>query len=412
MPNTIWNVLDADPIWTISGSSLIATAVSRAGSQGVYISDGKSSGKFHIEITITGSGLSGNNSCIGVCTLSPSWADAADNDLSGVYCYIGTGNIWNNGVNTTKTTGGFSSGNVMVFELDLTNSRLWIAKGAGNWNGDATANPATNTGGIDISALVASGRPWFIIGCAGALATPVFTLNSGGSAFSRSVSSGFTSGWPANTVADYGVGFDTTTKSASLTLSNSNRTAATTSTKQFVKLLTGAYTGDYYFEFYVNRNEGATVVAEGLANLTALGSSFYDSATNGALLYGGITTGEIWVNGSTIVAATSALKALGGKVLGCAVKFGTRRAWFRVSNSLWNNDGSADPATATNGIDISALTGFLLPAVALNTTTQISINPTDISKIPAPSGFTVGFPTIFPPTPAAGSLLIPIHGMF
>lgn len=78
--------------------------------------------------------------------------------------------------------------------VDLDNWQVWFRVApSGNWNGDAAANPATNTGGVSISALSATTvSP--AVGF-GVTITDVFTMNAGASAFIGTVPSGFNAGW-------------------------------------------------------------------------------------------------------------------------------------------------------------------------------------------------------------------------
>lgn len=46
-----------------------------------------------------------------------------------------------------------TNGTIISHAVDLDAKRYWIRVGSGTWNNSPTANPATNTGGIDISAL-------------------------------------------------------------------------------------------------------------------------------------------------------------------------------------------------------------------------------------------------------------------
>lgn len=327
--------------------------------------------------------------------MSPLWTNAINNDLRGAYAYAGS-SIFYNGSSSGFTLSGFTSGDVICIALDLDNSKVYFRKNGGNWDGNATHDPATNTGGISISTLVATGRSWFIMAGAGSSTAPVFTLNSGDTSFARTVPSGFTSGWPTNGATATGSVFNTATATAALTFSNSNLTVAATSTpsKQNAKFTRAAISGKYYFEFYVNATAATGV---GIANSNTLGDNFYDSATNGAVLY---PSGTLWIGGSSVLAANGATSNGTGSTVGFALDLDNHRLWVKVGDGNWLNDGSADPATNTNGKDISALTGYIYPAICSNNsaTFQFSANTTDYSKLPAPSGFTVGFPPFVPPT--------------
>lgn len=74
---------------------------------------------------------------------------------------------------------------------------LWVRNGSGDWNDDPAADPATDTGGIDIGAL--DGLTLFPIVQASANGT--LTCNFGGSAFDQPVSAGYTA-WNAAATLD------------------------------------------------------------------------------------------------------------------------------------------------------------------------------------------------------------------
>lgn len=62
-----------------------------------------------------------------------------------------SGNIVVGGTSSGKNIGANAAGDVITVAFDGTNKRLWMKRNTGNWNNDGTANPATNTGGIDLS---------------------------------------------------------------------------------------------------------------------------------------------------------------------------------------------------------------------------------------------------------------------
>lgn len=47
-----------------------------------------------------------------------------------------------------------SSGSVIDVCIDAANNRFWYRVNGGNWNNNAAYNPATNTGGIDVSSVL------------------------------------------------------------------------------------------------------------------------------------------------------------------------------------------------------------------------------------------------------------------
>src|SRR5580765_3480148 len=401
MPNTTWNPLDAHTKWvSFSGGNLVASAASVAADGGLVGKDGKSTGKYYFEVNVSSSGF-GVNSCVGVETLSPAWNIIAPNSTSGCVTYSG-GSIWYNGGSQTGTLGLWVTGDTICVALDLTNSKVWFRRNGGNWDGNATHNPATNTGGISISTLVASGRPWFIFTNVGSGEVSTYTLNSGDTTFAQSVPSGFTSGWPDNGATISNSVFDPSTATSAITLSNSylTVTAVSSATPQRIKLWGSATTGKYYWEFYINQIANNT--GQGIANANTLTDNFYNNGTDGAVLYTANGAGSVWINGTNSVVSTANLSGgLGGAVACVAVDFGAKLIWFRTNNSLWNNSGTANPATNVGGLSFSAFSGSFFGAVCgvANQPWQLSLNNTNFFKIPPPAGFTLGAPPPAGPIP-------------
>ena len=72
--------------------------------------------------------------------------------------------------------------------------------------------------------------------------------------------------------------------------------------------------------------------------------------------------GYVYINGS----GTSGYPNFGynGAVVDVAVDRSNNLIWMRVDGGLWNNNPSANPTTATGGIDISAIPGIVYPGVS------------------------------------------------
>jgi hypothetical protein len=138
---------------TLSGSNLIATAGTDGVDQPVYGSIGVDAGKYYWELILNHSGNGGGG-------IGSSSAPIGDGEyLGGPANAVGwydTGQVVNNGA-TVGTWATFGTGVVrLCFALDMANLKLWGRVGtAGNWNNAAigSQNPATNTGGLDISAM-------------------------------------------------------------------------------------------------------------------------------------------------------------------------------------------------------------------------------------------------------------------
>jgi hypothetical protein len=103
--------------------------------------------------------------------------------------WAGDGKVWiNNAV--VATIQGWQQNDVLSFAVDLGSKMIWFRTNAGSWNNDAANDPATNTGGIDISTLV--GGPYYAFGQGGNSGLEdSLHANFGGSAYVHSVPTGF-----------------------------------------------------------------------------------------------------------------------------------------------------------------------------------------------------------------------------
>jgi hypothetical protein len=103
--------------------------------------------------------------------------------------WAGDGNVWiNNAV--IATIQGWQQNDVLSVAVDLGSQRIWFRTNAGSWNNDPANDPATNTGGIDISILI--GGPYFAFGQGGNSGLEdSLHANFGGSAYAHSIPSGF-----------------------------------------------------------------------------------------------------------------------------------------------------------------------------------------------------------------------------
>lgn len=122
-----------------------------------------SAGKYYWELVITSSDVTECNAGFGTQA-----ADTHDGSWCGAYNTESIG--WVGGAqqsiyyqaNAVATWAQFNSGDRICLALDLDNKLFWGRVGNGNWNADATADPASGTGGYDWSSdsLVANYGPW------------------------------------------------------------------------------------------------------------------------------------------------------------------------------------------------------------------------------------------------------------
>jgi hypothetical protein len=191
---TTWNSSDKSINIVLSGGNLIVTSTAaNSTDQAVRSINPQSSGKWYFETTWSNGG-SGADTGVGIATASAVLTSVGNNVSLAVMTFCVTGNIYNNASNTAISLGPFSAGSVICMAVDMDNKRMWFRKDAGNWNNSGTANPATNTGGFNISTLFTSGVPAYAIYSVNATAANAGTVtaNFGASAFAQSIPSGFT----------------------------------------------------------------------------------------------------------------------------------------------------------------------------------------------------------------------------
>jgi len=191
-----WNASDKSAQITLSNGNLTATDTS-TGDSGVRIATSHNSGKYYIEWT-SGSTFTGANTNVGICTAAAPLAGVGNTTNSAFLLQQGgSGAVWFNGSQTgLPQIGQFFTNRVAGMAIDFVNARGWFrvdgASGLNYWNGNASYDPATNTGGVDISALFPTNAAY-----------PVFTSNGNGSicslnsTFAYAPPSGFSAWCPA-----------------------------------------------------------------------------------------------------------------------------------------------------------------------------------------------------------------------
>lgn len=181
---------------TFSGGNLTVTSAdgnlrTNSGTVGII------GGKVYFEVTV-GTFVSG------ISTICMGWID---NQFAGTTFGIGTdtakhsfgvsnlaGN-WQVAFNNVATSlGAAASSDVICIAIDTINGSGWARKNAGNWNNNASANPSTNVGGINISAWVSSALTTPVVlfpAVQVAVNTGSVTANFGGSTFAQAIPSGY-----------------------------------------------------------------------------------------------------------------------------------------------------------------------------------------------------------------------------
>jgi hypothetical protein len=190
--------------------------------------------------------------------------------------------------NLALSNGGLTViGSIPVFgiAIDLDNKKIWGRVALGPWSG-SFGNPATNTGGSDITAI-GSGS---VFPCFSANSGDATTANFGAASFKRDIPSGF-SAWSSSAV------WDSANKDASVTLSNGSLTATGTVSSGWksVRATIGHSTGKWYFEVTPDIVSGGNGWMLGIENASGTLSSYLGSTANGA---GFQCTRALFTNGS------------------------------------------------------------------------------------------------------------------
>jgi len=191
--NTVWNTADKSANVTLTNASLTASA-SSASNCAVRGTASKATGKYYFEVTSTGT-ISASGIGLATAAANLSTAQTAVGPI--VFVNATNGIIFLNGgsIGGVTNTPPAASGDVTLIAVDLTLQRIWFRRNNTLWNNSVPADPATNTGGLDISSVfgAAAAFPLVTFGSTGLN----HTANFGASAFAFAAPAGFTSGWPS-----------------------------------------------------------------------------------------------------------------------------------------------------------------------------------------------------------------------
>lgn len=151
---TTWNPSDKNAAIDLSGNNLIATAgASASGGHSLRSTTGVTNGKWYWEIVLVAE-ISGGGSIFAGIEIS----SGVLNDYIGLFVNtssVGNQNsVWLNG-GTIGNIGSWAAGGNVSIAYDKPNAKLWMRLNGGTWNDTPGDDPATNTGGYDISALAA-----------------------------------------------------------------------------------------------------------------------------------------------------------------------------------------------------------------------------------------------------------------
>src|SRR5215472_115774 len=199
---TTWNPADKGAHITLSANNLLATmAAGSAGDEGVRSTTSKSSGKWVYEMGYNFPGGAVSDTGCGIANGSATFPGLGGNGNLGAMLFMGASgplyvNTFHYGspVNSNWTSAAMTT----MWALDVGNNKLWFAtSNNGLWNNDVLANqnPATNTGGINLTTPAGVTGPYYAACVITAGNTgQAFSVNFGQSAFVNAVPSGF-SAW-------------------------------------------------------------------------------------------------------------------------------------------------------------------------------------------------------------------------
>jgi len=149
-------------------------------------------------------------------------------------------------------------------------------------------------------------------------------------------------------------------KNSHLILSNNNLTFTNDGlggTESAIRSIKSNSTGKKYFECHVGTNSGllAVGIAKGSASLSTCPGGGASSDSYGIHL-GSTNNGLSFINGGGIIVGPSFST---GDFGGVAVDLDAKLIWWRNNNAptVWNQGGSADPATGVGGVSYAALSG-------------------------------------------------------
>lgn len=186
------------PDQTISGSGRIITRTNTilGAANSVFgstdTSDAKVAGKYYLEMTASGTTI-GTSEGVGFWTTNYTnlFGDITQVGNTDVICWYSDIQGWKyNGANVGSSYGvKINTGDTVQMAIDLDNKRVWARKIGNAWNGNSSANPASNTGGVSISGFSSLSKVIF----AGQrdLNTSQWTINCGQVAFVGTIPVGF-----------------------------------------------------------------------------------------------------------------------------------------------------------------------------------------------------------------------------
>jgi hypothetical protein len=183
MGNTSFNPADASAAISLSNGNLTATATNSNNNAVRTLGGPQYSGKYYFEIRADA--IANNYAAFGIAGPGALLSTLWNTNAALAAIRFRAGSIYYNGVSGPFTGQMIVSGNVCGVAVDLDNGKIWFRHPDGNgWNGDGSAgeDPATNSGGGDISGFCRLGVwPCTLFAATG----NVLTANFGDSVFAH-----------------------------------------------------------------------------------------------------------------------------------------------------------------------------------------------------------------------------------
>jgi hypothetical protein len=163
---TVFNPSDEQNMALSNGG---LTATQTAANAFIRSSTSYSTGKYHFEVTVAaGPGSSANaNMAFGLlnaAAFSSMLSLGSTPNGAGLQSVSGTGSVlYINSVAIGNAGAAYQVGDTLAIEVDFGAKLIWfqnLTRGLGLWNGSATANPATGTGGLSFASM--NPGPYFV----------------------------------------------------------------------------------------------------------------------------------------------------------------------------------------------------------------------------------------------------------
>jgi hypothetical protein len=185
---------------SLSNGNLTFTSSASAGTYGAFCTAPKTSGKRYFEVKLQQFETSGLT-YTGIALASSSQGLTASMGAANNNSISYDSHSWNivYGGSNQGTIGQPAANDIICVAVDISNALCWMRRNAGNWNNNASANPATGAQGINISTLVkqlknSSVAVYPFVQMSVGSASDILVANFGSSAFAQTVPNGF-SAW-------------------------------------------------------------------------------------------------------------------------------------------------------------------------------------------------------------------------